>query len=294
MSGSLTGAEGAGDRSATEAALDPKQEDPSEEAAQARRIGREARIERREKVTEQFPDLALKLENPLARIVVLPVLVDVDLGSGANGKTTTTLVKFSPTYPFELNPGLFLISTTIAQWVDVDPGLSGPSISGFADLGQSFLFSPNKPVVKGIFWGLGPMVVMPTATEDAFGSGKWSIGPAFGLIKQVKPWTFGLLGNHIWSVAGDGSRPAVNESLLRPVVSVTTGRSTSLRLSAEARFDWISDLWRLPVDLTLSQLVLIRKHPIKLEVGLRAFAVRQTNGPNWGLRFQIKVPLRKN
>ncbi|HEY2117602.1 MAG TPA: hypothetical protein VGH37_00320, partial [Candidatus Acidoferrum sp.] len=62
---------------------------------------------------------------------------------------------------------------------------------------------------------MGPALVIPTATNTILGQGKFSIGPSIVLLAQPGHWTLGVLANNVWSVAGDGSRPAVNQFLLQ-------------------------------------------------------------------------------
>ena len=47
------------------------------------------------------------------------------------------------------------------------------------------------------------------------GQGKLGIGPSIVVLTQPGHWTLGVLANNIWSVAGSGSRPDVNQFLLQ-------------------------------------------------------------------------------
>ncbi|MGO8609735.1 hypothetical protein ACC848_43045, partial [Rhizobium johnstonii] len=46
------------------------------------------------------------------------------------------------------------------------------------------------------------------------GSGKWGAGPTAVVLKQDGPWTYGFLGNHIWSFAGQSDREDVSSTFL--------------------------------------------------------------------------------
>ena len=76
------------------------------------------------------------------------------------------------------------------------------SQDGLGDATQSFFLSPKKPGPGGIIWGVGPVFLYPTATQDLLGGGKWGMGPTFVLLEQTGPWTIGVLANQIWSVGG--------------------------------------------------------------------------------------------
>jgi hypothetical protein len=58
--------------------------------------------------------------------------------------------------------------------------------------------------------------LLPTATDDALGTGQWGAGPTAVGLRQRGPWTYGLLANHLWSFAGEGGRPDVNQTYLPP------------------------------------------------------------------------------
>ena len=80
-------------------------------------------------------------------------------------------------------------------------------------MNPTFFLSPAKP--GKLIWGVGPAFVIPTATNDLLGQGKLSIGPSVVAFAQPKHWTIGALTNNVWSVAGSGGRPDVNQMLLQ-------------------------------------------------------------------------------
>jgi hypothetical protein len=83
----------------------------------------------------------------------------------------------------------------------------------FGDMNPEFFISPRKP--GKVIWGVGPAFVIPTATDTILGQGKVSLGPGFVALTQPHHWTLGVLTNNVWSVAGSGSRPNVNQFLLQ-------------------------------------------------------------------------------
>ena len=83
----------------------------------------------------------------------------------------------------------------------------GDDKAGLGDITQSFFFSPKEPTSSGWIWGAGPVFLWPSATDNALGSEKFGLGPTVVLLKQQSGWTYGVLANHIWSVAGDDDPP---------------------------------------------------------------------------------------
>jgi hypothetical protein len=130
-------------------------------------------------------------------------------------------------------------------------------------------------------------LLLPTATDDVLGSGKFGLGPTAVLLKQDGPWTYGILANHIWSVAGDSDRADVSSTFLQPFLTYTTATKTTFGINTESTYDWEADEWTVPINVFVSQLLRIGGQPISLTLGGRYYAERPSGGPDWGLRFVV-------
>ena len=161
------------------------------------------------------------------------------------------------------------------------------SQSGLSDTVQSRFFSPKAPTSGGWIWGAGPVLLLPTATDDLLGAEKWGAGPTAVLLKQEKGWTYGVLANHIWSFAGESGRADVNATFLQPFVSYTTKTFTTFGLNTESTYDWENSQWTVPLNLTVAQLLKIGGQPVQFTLGVKYYAEKPDNGPEWGLRFAI-------
>jgi hypothetical protein len=160
---------------------------------------------------------------------------------------------------------------------------------GLGDVVQSFFFSPAEPV-DGWTWGVGPVFLYPTATDSALGPDQWGAGPTFVELRQQGPWTYGLLTNHIASVAGDDTRPNVNATFVQPFVSYVTPTKTTISLNTEATYDWQAEQWSIPINLVVNQLLKIGELPLQLGAGVRYWAESPANGPEgWGVRLQVTL-----
>jgi hypothetical protein len=100
---------------------------------------------------------------------------------------------------------------------DIFPGEG--SQFGLGDINLSLFFSPRKPTSSGLIWGVGPVLLLPTATDSMLGARKWGAGPTAVALTIRGPWTMGLLANHIWSYAGDGDRQDINSTFAQPFVA---------------------------------------------------------------------------
>lgn len=231
----------------------------------------------------QDADLAKKLANPIAALISVPVQSNYDFGVG-NGDGTKWTTNIQPVIPFDLDEHWNLISRTILPIIDQE-GLAaagdGLDEFGMGDVTQSFFFSPKE---SSPVWGVGPALLLPTATDPLLGSEKFGIGPTAVILKQEGPWTYGALANHIWDFAGESDRNSVNATFLQPFASYITSTKTTFSLNAESSYDWNSNQWTAPINFVVSQLLKIGDQPVQAFVGARYYADKPDSGAEWGLR----------
>ena len=198
-----------------------------------------------------------------------------------------------PVVPVSISEDWNLIIRTILPVIyqgalDNTPGAPasvGESHSGLGDTTQSFFLSPKAPW-HGWIWGAGPVGYYPTATDSALGAGKWGVGPTVVALRQEHGFTYGILANQIWSVAG-WSDQYISATYLQPFLSYTTKTYTSYFVNSETTYNWRTDEATAPINVGAQQLLKIHKQIIALEVGYRYYIEKPSGGPDWGLRFQI-------
>jgi len=230
-------------------------------------------------------DLAKQLANPLASLISMPIQSNLDFGIGPGDGTKWT-TNIQPVIPFGLNDDWNLISRTILPLIDQEGiDLAGATDAfGLGDTVQSLFFSPSA---SDPIWGVGPVFLIPTATDDVLGGEQWGAGPTAVVLKQSGPWTYGALANHIWSFAGDDSRNDVNATFLQPFVAYVTDTQTTFSLNMEATYDWEQSELNLPVNFFVSQLLKFGDQPVQAFGGARYYLDTPDGGPEWGLRFGL-------
>jgi hypothetical protein len=238
-------------------------------------------------------ELAKKLQNPVANLISVPLQSNFDWGGGPNDDGFRYTLVAQPVIPISLNEDWNVISRTILPYVyqesQFDEAVFGKSQSGLADTVQSFFFSPVNPTKGGWIWGAGPVLQLPTATDDLLGEEKWGAGPTAVILKQQGPWSYGVLANHIWSFAGEDSRVDVNRTFLQPFVSYTTKTFTTFGVNSESTYDWDRSQWNVPINAVVQQLLKIGKQPVAFQLGGRYYAEGPSDKPEWGLRFQVTL-----
>ncbi|HTP48989.1 MAG TPA: transporter [Casimicrobiaceae bacterium] len=235
-------------------------------------------------------ELALAALNPIAAMVSVPLQYNYDHEIGPQEAGHKNYVNVQPVIPFSLNEDWNLISRTIVPVVwqqDIFPGAG--SQSGIGDTTQSFFFSPKKPTADGWIWGVGPVLYLPTASQDLLGADKWGLGPTGVVLKQEHGWTYGALVNHIWSTGGAG-RATVNNTFMQPFLEYTNKSLTSFILQTETTYDWTRNQWSVPVHFLVSQFFKVGEQKMTFQVGARYWAVSPDAGAHgWGLRATLTL-----
>ena len=237
-------------------------------------------------------ELAKKLSNPIANLISFPIQMNFDYGYGADGSGYKSVTLIQPVVPISLGRDWNVLSRSILPLTYQSHVDSDGSEGGLGDWTQSFFFSPKAPTKGGIIWGVGPVFMLPTATDDALGTGKWSAGPTFIVLTQKSGWTVGMLANQLWSFAGSTDRPSVNKLFLQPFVAFSTKKAMTFTLNTESTYDWknSTDRWLVPINLSASQIIKVGNQIVSLQGGLRYWAESPANGPS-GLGFRFVVVL---
>jgi len=236
-------------------------------------------------------DLAQQLANPLANLISIPMQMNIDRDLGPTDKGTKVQTNVQPVIPFDAGDDWTLITRTIIPviWQD-DVFPNAGSQFGLGDLNMSLFFSPKTPSAGGVTWGVGPVILMPTATDSKLGAKKWGAGPTAIVLKTNGPWTVGGLANQVWSFAGDDARPDISSAFIQPFAAYNTPTAWTFSVQSESTYNWKTERWSVPVNFAVAKLVRFGQLPVSLQAGIGYWLESPPGGPE-GMRYRLQVSL---
>ena len=231
-------------------------------------------------------DLAKELANPVAALISVPFQNNFDFGVGPNDGSRYNL-NVQPVIPLSISEDWNLISRTIVPFISQnDIFYEGSSQTGLADIVQSVFFSPKEATESGLIWGVGPVFLLPTATDDLLGMDKWGIGPNVVVLTVKGQWTGGALANHIWSFAGSGEND-INTTFLQPFLTYATPSGVSYTVASENTQDWDRDYFSGFVGFYAAKIVTFNKQLLQFSAGPKIYYGNNPTIPTWGIRANI-------
>jgi hypothetical protein len=238
---------------------------------------------------ESEEEIAKATQNPIAAMISAPIQYNYDQNIGPQRTGTKNYINVQPVIPISISDEWNLISRTIVPLVTQTDIVAGSGTqSGVGDVTQSLFFSPKKPTSGGLIWGVGPVFLLPTASNDLLGGEKWGVGPTAVMLKQDSGWTYGMLANHIWSFAGTSNRSDISSTFLQPFLSYTTKTYMTFGVNTESTYNWEAKNWSVPINLSITQLLKVGNQRLTLQAGARYWADSPDSGAHgWGARFAV-------
>ncbi|MDB4516469.1 hypothetical protein N9089_02590, partial [Crocinitomicaceae bacterium] len=192
-----------------------------------------------------------------------------------------------------------LIHRIILPLIDTPGGVTGlPAIptpvqgdgaTGLGDINYSIYLSPADP--QKVIWGIGPSLMMDTASDDQLGSGKWSTGPTAVILVQPKPWTLGLLGRQLWSFAGDSDRNSVSQMLLEPFINYNLEGGWYLISDMIITANWQADSgneWTVPLGGGFGKMFAIGSQKMNTKLEAYYNVEKPDGAPDWAFSWTLQ------
>jgi hypothetical protein len=246
-------------------------------------------------------DLAKQSQNPVGNLISLPFQNSTSFGIGPDDAMSNVL-SLKPVYPVSLGSRWNLINRGIVPLIyqeEVIPGTG--SASGLGDISYTGYISPARP--GKVIWGVGPSLLLPTATDDGFASDKLSAGAGVVLITTPGQWVLGFLTENVWSVAGDDDSDDVNQLSFQAIINYNLKSGWYITSGPVITANWEADSdnrWTVPVGGGFGKVMRWGKQPVdgkiqafynleKPEPAIAQLPNIQHQGDTWSLQWQIKL-----
>lgn len=236
---------------------------------------------------EATSQLQKAVQNPVANLISAPLQNNTNFGVGTYDRTQNAL-NFQPVIPAKIGQNWMIVTRLIQPFVWQPYPAPTTGEYGLGDMNPTFFLSSQRP--GKVIWGAGPAFVLPTATNKILGQGKFSIGPSFVALTQPGPWTLGALVNNVWSVAGSGDRPAVNQMLLQYFVNYNLKKGWYVSLAPIITANWKAsggNVWTIPFGGGIGRVTKLGFQPINVTAQFYSNPIRPGGASSWSMRLQI-------
>jgi len=233
-------------------------------------------------------ELAKKTQNPVSDLISLPFQNNTDFDWGPEEGTRNTL-NIQPVWPFAVSEDWNVITRTIVPVVsqpELFPGQGRET--GLGDSTFTAFLSPSA--ASDITWGAGPVVLLPTSTDDRLGAGTWGLGGSVVILTMPGKWVVGSLLSQVWDVGGDADEQV---SLFTWQYFINYNLSNGWYLSSAPIMtaNWEasgSDKWTVPVGGGGGKIIRIGKLPINASAQAFYNVAKPDNVGDWSLRLQLQ------
>jgi hypothetical protein len=216
-------------------------------------------------------ELAQQSQNPIANLISVALESNLYYDVGPEDGTEWIL-NIKPVIPTELSDEFMLVNRVIAPVIYQEERFDGEDDEfGLGDFTYQGFIVPKSE--GDVMWGVGPALVVPTATDKRLGSERWSLGPALvGLWNPEGPWLVGALVSQVQSFAGDSDRDKVSFFSLQYFINYTFPSGWYLSSTPTITSNWEGsggNKWTVPFGGGAGKVLRIGDFPIDLS--LKAF-----------------------
>ncbi len=198
---------------------------------------------------------------------------------------------FQPSFPFPIKNATILWRPALPiQYAQPKSnGSDYDKIYGLGDISMDVGYAVTKP--SGLIWFAGVFTTIPTATRG-LGGKRWTMGPE-AMIGVVNPkFALGSLVFHQWKLAGSGT--PISTTGVQAFAFWLPGGGWAVGSGPILSFDWKTNIYTIPLNLTVSRTYILGRTPWKFDVTLDYYVKgRDTFSPEWVVGFNI-TPVIKN
>jgi hypothetical protein len=234
-------------------------------------------------------DLAKQAQNPVANLISLPLQNNTNFNTGPKERTQNVL-NVQPVWPVTISEKWNFITRTIMPVLS-QPLSGGERQNGIGDTTFTGFFSPSDS--GSVTWGVGPVVLIPTATEDSLGVDEWGGGLSAVVLTMPGNWVVGSLFSNVWTPEeNDGSR-AVDFFTWQYFINynIPDGNGLYLTTAPIMTANWEADndnRWTIPLGGGVGKIFKLGEQPVNGQVSAYYNVETPEYGADWQLRLQLQ------
>ncbi|WP_419661356.1 hypothetical protein Dvar_17850 [Desulfosarcina variabilis str. Montpellier] len=196
---------------------------------------------------------AAQANNPLANMVAFNIQ-NYYIGELTESDENANQLWLRYAQPFSIAKTNWLMRASLPiNTYPTPPDVSHETGLGDFNVFAAYLLDMPNPALSV---GIGPQLTVPTATEDALGSEKWSAGFAQVLFDARSPkFQYGYLLTWQASFAGDDDRAHVNVAAFQPFLFYQLGHGTYLRAAPIWVYNLQNDDYSVPLGVGIGQVI---------------------------------------
>jgi hypothetical protein len=244
-------------------------------------------------------EIAKSLANPNTPLASMTLKIQHRLFTGdlpgADDESGTMLL-FQPTFPFPLDNGATVFFRPAFPLMVDQPVFDGGegdfnSESGLGDI--AFDLAYGRTTDAGVLWAVGIVSTLPTATEDALGPDRWTLGPELLIGKVSKKYVLGALTSYQRDIGGSGDAD-VSLTTSQIFATYLPGGGWNVGSAPIVSYNHESSDWTVPINLTVGKTVIMGGRPWKLGVEVNYYTEQpDAFGPEWMIGINI-APVVEN
>jgi hypothetical protein len=245
---------------------------------------------RAQQTTDDVRNLA---RNPVGDAVKVPFVESIDFKAGLYERMPNSF-QIQPVIPLPIGENWLLIPRIVATPVAYVPNVTqvrGGS-TGLGDTVASLFITPAH--AGKLVWGVGPSVLIPTATDVNIGTGRWGLGPSVAVLTEPNWGSAGVVVQNIWSLPGDSHRTSVNQIQIETSVSYNLPRGWYLVTAPTMNADWTQatgERWVVPFGGGAGRTFTVANQAVDSNITLYYNAIRPASGlsPKWQISLQLTL-----
>ena len=241
-------------------------------------------------------EIAKATQNPLTVMYTIPIQSNSYYYNTPNTDGMKNITNFQPVVPVDISDDWVMVTRTIIPVVYDDvktPNRVEGDTFGLGDTTFTAFFTQKNAKKGSWLWGAGPVVYLPTATADKFGTKKWGVGPAAVALDMNGKWVYGALLMHVWSFAGSDNGKNVNLTTFQPFVNYNLSDGWYVASVPIITANWEAtngNEWTVPLGGGVGKALKFGKLPGTMQLHAYYNVEKLDNyGEDWQLRFQVNL-----